>query len=113
MHGGENLHRRRARINALKFLVDVENATELAIKLMLRDMCQIEINTLPVLLNGQSFVDTDIENLARRDIARHEVLVFRIALFEEVIALVFGNAKRIARVLRRPRHPHATSFTTS
>ena len=52
----------------------------------------------------------DLEDRARRDVARHEVAVLRIPLFEEVIALIFGNALRIALVARLSRNPHAPAF---
>ena len=75
-----------------------------------RDVRHVEIHAQPVLLDAQSFVRADVENLARGDVARHQVAVLRIALFEEVVALGFGNLLRRARVVRLARHPHAAPF---
>ena len=92
MDGGEDLHRHVARIDALELLVDLQNAAQLPVEHLARNVRQVEIHAQPVLLDAQPFVGADVEDLARGDVARHQVAVLRIALFEEVVALGFGNA---------------------
>ena len=65
---------------------------------------------MPVLLDAQPLADADVEDLARGDVARHEVAVGRVALFEEIISLAFGNLLRRAGVLRLARHPNPPPF---
>src|SRR5690242_19219006 len=48
---------------------------------------------------------------ARGHVAGYQVPVLRIPLFEEVPALVLGNALGIALVPLLLRNPHATTFT--
>ncbi len=108
--GREDLHRHVARIDALELLVDLQDAAELAVELLARDVRQVEVDALPVRLDAQALVDADVEDLARGDVARHEVAVLRVALFEEVVALGLGNLARRPRVLRLARHPDAAPF---
>ena len=111
--GGEDLHRRLAWVDPLELLVNVENATQLLVEVSRGNVRDVEVDAQPILLDRQPFVRADVENLARGNVARHQVAVFRIALFEEVIPLGLGNLLRIARVLRLARHPHAAPFAAS
>ena len=97
--GGEDLHRLVARVDALEFLVDAEDAAELAVELFARDVREVEVDAGPFALDAETFVDADVEDLAGGDVARHEVAVLRVALFEEVVALGFGDALGRARDL--------------
>ena len=114
--GREDLHRHVARVDALEFLVDFQDAAQLAVELVARNVRQVEIHAQPVLLDAQPLVDADVEDLARGDVARHEVAVLRIALFEEVVPLALGNRRgsRGSCGLRgthtRPPSPRAVSL---
>src|SRR5262245_8187837 len=112
MDSRKDFHGRCPWIDALEFFVDVENAAELAAQLLRRDMRQVEIDALPVFFNGQPFVHANVENLAGLDVARHKVLVLRVALLKKIETLIFRDRERVARVLWLPRHPHAPSFAT-
>ena len=78
-----------------------------------RNVRQVEVHAQPIFLDAQSFVHADVEDLSRGDIARHQVAVLRIALFQEVVALVLGNLLGLAGVLRLARHPHPAAFAAS
>ena len=95
------------RIHPLKLLVDLEDATEFAVEHLPRQVREIKVNAEPILLDRQPVGRADVENLTGRDVARHEVAVFWIPLFEKVAAFGLGNFPRIPWVLRLPRHPHS------
>jgi hypothetical protein len=105
------LHRHFARIDALELLVDLQNPAQFLIQRLSRDVRQIQIHRQSVLLDAQSFPGADVKDLARGDVARHEIAIFRIALFQEIVALALGNILGRARILRALGHPHAAAFT--
>src|SRR5690606_37891161 len=70
-------------------------------------MRQVEVDTHSIVLNAESFVDTDIEDFARRDVTGNEIAVLGIALFKEVVAFVLWNLARSTRILGRAGNPHA------
>ena len=59
-------------------------------------MRQIEINLI-FAADAVAF-ETNLEDLARRNVARNEIAVSRIFFFEEIPAFVVRNVFRIARV---------------
>ena len=91
MDGGKNLHRRRAGIGALELLVDFQNAGQLPVQQVARQVGHVEIDAHPVRLRAESLLDADLENLSRGDVARQEVSIFRVALFEEIQPLALGD----------------------
>ena len=105
---GEDTHRDVARVVADEHLVDFENRAELAVESLGRDVRQIEVD-LVVAVDAEA-VEADLENLARRDVARDEVAVGRVLLFEEVPALGLGDGRRLAFIILRLRHPHAPAL---
>ena len=117
MDGGENFHRHFARIDALELFVNAQNAAELFIEHVARNVRQVEIHGQSILLDAQSFVGADVENLARGNIARHQIAVFRISLFEEVVSLRLRECVRGSRgscglrgTHTRPPSPRALSL---
>ena len=116
MDGGKDLHGRVARIDSLELLVNLEDAAQLAVEFAPWNVRQIQVDALPVLLDAQPFVHADIEDLARGDVARHEVAVFGIAILEKIVPLGFGNVARIAGscgvrgTQTRPPSPRADSL---
>ncbi len=108
--GGEDFHRHFARVDALELFVDFQNAAELQVECVSRDVRQVEIDAQPVALDAQVLVRADVEDFARGNVAGHEVAILRIALFEEVIPLGLGNLLGRARILRLTRHPHTASL---
>ena len=61
---------------------------------------------MPALLDAQPLADADVEDLPRGNVPRHEVAVGRVALFEEIRSLIFGNLLRGAGVLRFAGDPN-------
>ncbi len=112
MNRRENLHRYIPRIDPLELFVNVQNAAKFAIEFRARNMREIQIHTLLIFVDTQTVVHANVENLACSDVARHEIAILGIALFEEVIPLRFGNRFRIARILGLARHPHTAPFAT-
>ena len=110
MHARENLHRRVARVIAHKLLVDFENAFQLAVQNLPVDMCQVEIDHR-LAVDAEVVLVDYFENRPRRHVARNQVAVLRIPLFEKIPTFVLRNRLRIACVARRLRHPHAPAFT--
>src|SRR5262249_26124067 len=113
MDGREDLHRHFTWIDALEFLVDFQNATKLLIEHLARQMGQIQIYGQPFDVDRESLVGADVEYLAGRDIARHQVAVLRVTLFENVITLGLGNRTGVACIGRLARHPHPSTFATA
>ena len=110
MHAGENLHRRIARIVPNKLLVNFKNAFQLPVKNLAIDVGQVEIDHR-LAVDAEVMLVNDFENCASRDIARHEIPVLRIPLFEEVPALALRNRLGIALIARSLRDPHASALT--
>ncbi len=109
VHAGEDLHGHIARVVADELLVDFENAFELAIEGLAVDVGEVEIDHRLAVEAEAVFVD-DLVNGARGHVARNEVAVLRVPLFEEVPALGLGNLLYGALVAGRARHPDAATF---
>ena len=107
VHGREDQHRRLARIFAGELFVDLDDAFHAMRDLVgpapLRHLAigidDVEVD-LVLAADAEPVVAHRLEDLARGDVARHQVLVLRVFLLEEVPALALGDGQRIAR--RRP-----------
>ena len=109
VHAGEDLHGRVTGIVADELLVDFENALELAIESGAVDVRQVEIDhRLPIDAEVE-FVNHFVDGTGR-DIARHQVAILGIPLFQEVPALAFRNALGIALVVRLLGYPDTATF---
>lgn len=75
MDRGTNLHRHIARIDTLEFFVNIKNATKLAIQFTARNMRQVEVDALAIRLNAEPFVNANVENFPRREVARYEIAI--------------------------------------
>ncbi len=111
MHAGKDFHRHVTRIVAHKFLVDFENAFQLAIEHLAIDVRQVEVNHR-LSIDAEVVLVDDLEDRTRCDVAWNQVAVLRIPLLEEVPALIGRNALRIALISGLLRNPHAPAFTT-
>ena len=111
MHARENLHRHFTRIVADKLFVNFKNAFELAIQRFLVDVRQVEINHR-LSINAQPMLVHHLVNGTRRDIARYQVAVLRIPLFEEIPAVRRRNTVRRPWIVQLLRHPHAATLAT-
>src|SRR5690349_18656903 len=109
MNTGEDTHRHVTRIVADEHLVDFEYRAEFAVQNFRGNVRQVEIDL--VLAADTHAVDTDLKYLARGDVARDEVAVSGIFLFEEVPALALGNRRGHPRVAFSARHPNTSAFT--
>ena len=110
MHGGKDFHGMIARVDALEFLVNLQDPAQLAVQFATWNMRQIQVHALLARLNAQALVHADVENLARRNVSRHQIAVFRITFLQEVVPLGVRNLPRVARILRSSRHPDPPSF---
>src|SRR5205823_14722263 len=81
---------------------------ELAVERLGRDVSQIEKNL--ILAADAVAIKTNLKDFARGNVARHEVAVCRILLFEKVPTLALWNRRRRALIILRLRHPHAPAF---
>ena len=109
VHAGEDLHRRVARIVADKLLVDLENAFELAVEDLAVDVGQVEIDHR-LAVDAEVVLVDHLVNGAGGDVARHQVAVLRIPLFQEVPALGFGDALGSRLSPGVSRNPDAAAF---
>src|SRR5713226_595109 len=109
VHAGENLHGRVARIVADKLLVDFEDAFQLAVESFAVNMRQVEIDHRLAVDAEVVFVH-HFENRARGHVARDEVAVFRIPLFEEIPTVTLRNGLGIALVALSFRNPDPSTF---
>src|SRR5215470_19849962 len=83
VHAGEDLHRHARRVVADELLVDLDDALQLLLELLAAEVREIEIDLIfPI--DAELELAADVEDLARRDVARHQVPVRRVALLEEV-----------------------------
>src|ERR1051325_845351 len=110
MNAGKDAHRHVSRIVAHKHPIDLENRAQLPIQNFSRNMRQIEIDL--VLSADAKAVEAHLKDLARGDVARHEVAVSRIPLFEEVPAFVPRNLGWRPKVALPTRHPNTSTFPT-
>src|SRR5450631_122197 len=109
VHAGENLHGRDARIVADKLLVDFEDAFQLAVESLGVDVGEVEVNHR-LAIDAEVVLVHHFENRSSGHIARHEVAVFRIPLFEEVPTIALRDALWVALVSLRLRNPNASAF---
>ena len=92
-----------------ELLVNFQNAFQLAIENLGVDVGQVEVDhRLPI--DAEIVLVDNLENRARSHIARHQIPIFRVPLFQEVPALALRNGQRIAFVARRLRNPHPSAF---
>ena len=110
VHAGKNLHGRVARVVAYELLVNFQNAFEFAIKNLAIDVGQVEIDHR-LAVDAEVVLVHNFVNGAGRDVARHQVAVLWIPLFQEVPALVFRDCLRVALVARSFRDPDASTFS--
>src|SRR5262245_38292991 len=92
MYTRKNPHRHMTRVVANKHLVDLENRAELPIENICGDVGQVKVNLIATA--DTHSIETDLEDLARCDIARHQVAVRWILLFEKIKTLVVWNRRR-------------------
>ena len=104
VHAGEDLHGHIARIVAHELLVDFEDAFELAVERGAVDVRQVEIDHR-LAVDAEVVLVHDLVDGAGGDVARHQVAVLGIPLFQEVPALALGNALEIALVARLSSEP--------
>src|SRR5712692_1019088 len=109
VHAGENLHGRVARIVADKLLVDFEDAFQLAVESFAVNMRQVEIDHR-LAVDAEVVLVHNFENCAGGHVARHEVAVFRIPLFEEIPAVTLRNGLGVAFVALSFRNPDASTL---
>ncbi len=109
MHAGENLHGLFAGIDAAEFFVDFEDAFELAVESFAVDVGDVEIDS-GLSTDAEFFLIDDAVDGAGSNVARNEIAVFWVPLFEEVEAIVFGNGFRGARVVGISGNPDAAAF---
>ena len=89
MDARKDPHRHIPRIVADEHLVDLEDRAEPFGQNFGRNMRQIEIDL--ILAADAVAFETDLKDLARRDIARHQIAVGRIFFFEKIPAFALGN----------------------
>ena len=94
----------------LELLVDFQDAAQLAVQLIGRQVADVEVDAEPVLLHAQSFAGADVEDLPGGDVAGDQVAVLGIAFFEEVVAFLLGNLLGRTRVMGPARDPDAAPF---
>ena len=98
-----------ARVVADELLVDLEDAFELAIEGLAIDVGEVEVDH-GLAVDAEAVLVDDLVDGAGGDVARNEVAVFRIPLFEEVEALGLGDLLDGALVARGARNPDAAAF---
>ncbi len=109
MHAGENLHRRIARIIADELLVNFEDAFQFAVERFAVDVGEVEVNHR-LAIDAEIMLVHHFENRARRHIARDEVAILRIPLFEEVPAVALRDRLRVTLVALSFRNPDTSTF---
>ncbi len=109
MHAGKNLHGRVAGVVAHKLLVDFENAFQLAVENLAVDVGEVEINHR-LAVDAEVVLEDHLEDGAGSDVARHQVAVLGIPLFQEIPAFFFRDRLRIAFIACRLRNPDASAF---
>ncbi len=86
-------------IVADELLVDFQNAFELAVESLAVNVRQVEIDH-GLAVDAQLVLVDDFEDGARGHVARDQIAVLRVPLFQEVPALFFWDRLRIAFVAR-------------
>ena len=111
MHPGKNLHGRVARIVAHKLFINFENAFQFAIQNLAVDVGQVKVDHR-LAINAEMVLVHDLEDGASSYVARHQIPVLWIPLFEEIPALSCRDAFGIALVTRLFRDPDASALAT-
>ncbi len=83
---GEDAHRHLCRVVTHELAVDLHDAAELDLEHMRVQMADVEVD-LVLAVDAEAEVHADVEDLAGGDVARHQVAVLRVLLFEEVPGL--------------------------
>src|SRR5262249_26055898 len=112
VHARENLHWRIAWIVTNELLVNLENAFQLAVERLAVDVCDIEIyHRLPI--DTEAVLVDNFVDGAGSHIARNQISVLRIPLFQKIPAFANRNGFGIALVARSLRHPNPPAFSAS
>ncbi len=96
-------------IVAHELLVDLQNAFQLLVQDLAVDVGEVEIDH-GLAVDAQPVLIDHLENGAGGDVARHQIAVLGIPLFQEVPALLLRDRARFALVAGLPRHPHASAL---
>src|SRR6185312_14267536 len=108
----EDLHRLVQRVGADEFFIDLENAFEPGedglTAAFLDFVAKIEVDHVSA-AHAQALL-ADFEDLAGGNVARDNVAVLGIPLFQDIVTLVLGDVIGIARIVRLARHPDAAAF---
>ena len=111
MYARENAHWHVTRIIPDEHLVDLQDGAELFVERLSRNVRQIEIDL--VLAVDAHAGETNLKDFSRRDIARNQIAIGRIFLFEKIPPLVLGNRGRRSLVVFSLRYPNAATLTAS
>ena len=79
----EDLHRDLARILAHEVAVHLEDAAELALEVISRDVREVEVDAVRV-VHTEAHVDDDLVDGTRCNVTRYEVAVCGVHILEEV-----------------------------
>src|SRR5271165_4851119 len=110
VHAGKDLHGGVARIVADELLVDLEDAFEFAVERGAVDVGQVKIDHR-LAINAEVMLVNHFVDGAGGDVARHQVAVLGIPLFQEVPTLAVGNTLGSTLVVRLTWHPDATALS--
>ena len=111
MDAWEDLHRKFCRIVTDELTVDLDDAAELALQVFATKVRKVEEHHVSA-ANAKAVLHANLEDLTCRDIARHDVSILWVALFEEVVPLGIGDLSWVARVALLARNPHAPALAT-
>ncbi len=106
---GEDLHGGRPGVVARELLIDLHDPAQLAGEVVGVLVGQVEVDHVPA-ADAHVLIDADVEDLAGRDVARHEVAVRGVLLLEEVQALVLRDVRGGAVIARLAGHPDAPAL---
>ena len=109
VHAGEYFHRRVARIVAHKLFVDFKNPFQFAVENLAVDVGEVEINHR-LAVDAEVVLKNYLEDGSRSNVARNQVAVLGIPLFQKIPALTLRNGVRIASVAGLFRNPYAAAF---
>src|SRR5438876_3964320 len=110
MHAWEDAHWHVPRIVTDEHLVDFQNRSEFLVERLSRNVSEIEIDL--VFAVDSKTIKTHLEDFARGDVARNEIAIGGILLFEKIPTLFFGDRGRRSLIAFRARNPHAATFAT-
>ena len=83
VHGREDLHRHLARILTDELGVHLENAAELVLEVVRRDVREVEVDAA-VVVDTEPHMDADLEDRTGGNVTRNEVAVCGVHLLKEV-----------------------------